>query len=320
MAIALLTHVRPSIVMVLLCCRYLLLLAVAVAGTVVSGCYPDLSECDDARARRPAYDANGAPLYEGQALVHVSCGAGSLCHAEAATPAARIGAPYSLNFSIDLTTYGFGAAEEETARLARNQRGVFEHRYDILGAVHSGTMPPEGNWSQGEYYRDDDTPLPAIDSDEAYDTLENWLACGAPVVERTTYPPAGVTTVGDIVAVREARTPDPMFASLFDRVFYPRCGISCHGPNVPSQLTLSALDLSTPELAYAALLRTAGAEGVLCGGHGPLVVAGEPTASLLIAKLEGTQECGDPMPTGSRIGSEELGAIRAWIEMGARDD
>jgi hypothetical protein len=65
----------------------------------------------------------------------------------------------------------------------------------------------------------------------------------------------------------------------------------------------------------------------LGGGRGcmgmPLVVAGDPDASFVIDKLEGTLPggCGMRMPRGrAPLSSENLTTIRTWIEEGARNN
>jgi hypothetical protein len=89
--------------------------------------------------------------------------------------------------------------------------------------------------------------------------------------------------------------------------------VGCHGAG-------KALDLSTPELALAGLV---GVEAkypacVSDGGVTPVrVVAGDPAASLLIAKLEGTQSCGKPMPPKALLEAEKIAVFRAWVQAGA---
>jgi hypothetical protein len=83
--------------------------------TSVTGCKRDLGECNlDGQTPdgRPiegpaAFDiayrlADGLPMYEGQALVQTTCGAGQFCHSPAAVGADRIGVPAGLNFDVDL--------------------------------------------------------------------------------------------------------------------------------------------------------------------------------------------------------------------------
>lgn len=175
----------------------------ALAAIVVGGCGTDLGECDPDAARRIVYDDEGFPAYEGQALIQVSCGNGAFCHSAQATGAARYGAPAELDFDVAIV-----ATEADLARLERGVANVRDYREDILDLVEDGEMPPWGEATETVHrnvprYRrvaDDGTVtrLPFIDSFEGLEILRNWLACDAPVVERTD----GAGTVGDVVPVR----------------------------------------------------------------------------------------------------------------------
>lgn len=174
---------------------------VVIAILLPAGCSTDLGECDEEAARAVVYDEEGLPAYEGQALVQVSCGNGSFCHAARARGEARYGAPAGLDFDVALA----GASEASVARLANGKRNVEEWAQEIYGEVERGTMPPWGeatlvphaNLPRFRRVAADGTVerLPHVDSFEGLGILKNWLACGAPVVERT----EGTTTVGDVV-------------------------------------------------------------------------------------------------------------------------
>jgi hypothetical protein len=49
------------------------------------------------------------------------------------------------------------------------------------------------------------------------------------------------------------------------------------------------------------------------------VVPGDPDASYLIHKVEGTASAGNPMPPIGEIASEDVEALRAWIQAGAAE-
>jgi mono/diheme cytochrome c family protein len=53
------------------------------------------------------------------------------------------------------------------------------------------------------------------------------------------------------------------------------------------------------------------------GDHAPVIVPGDPAASLLVAKLEGTQLEGGPMPPGQSLSDAEIATIVQWIAAGA---
>ena len=158
---------------------------------------PSLGECDLEVAQRVVYtdDDLGLPAYEGQALIQRSCGDGSYCHAPAATSDARYGTPHGMDFDIQVVR-----GPDDLTRLADNIDSVRALSKSILNQINDGAMPPGKVGvdiaSTGTIYRQ----LPAELDKEANNTIRNWLACGAPVVERTANDrPAGQEPVGDIV-------------------------------------------------------------------------------------------------------------------------
>jgi hypothetical protein len=75
--------------------------------------------------------------------------------------------------------------------------------------------------------------------------------------------------------------------------------VGCHGPKDPE-----------------ANLRLDGYESLLAGGDsGPVVVAGDPAASLLIAKVERRDR--PAMPPRKRLPRAAVVTLRAWIAAGA---
>jgi len=82
------------------------------------------------------------------------------------------------------------------------------------------------------------------------------------------------------------------------RIFEARCTV-CHG-------TSGGWDAST----YATIMET--------GDHAPVIVPGDPNASLLVQKLRNTQSDGGPMPPGGTTLSEaDIATIVDWIAAGA---
>jgi hypothetical protein len=54
--------------------------------------------------------------------------------------------------------------------------------------------------------------------------------------------------------------------------------------------------------------------GVACAGQGAIVDTDNPSASLLITKMNGEAECGQPMPpTGVQLTDEEIDCVEEWI-------
>ena len=103
-------------------------------------------------------------------------------------------------------------------------------------------------------------------------------------------------------APRAAELPQPPEPPSFARDIAPtfqRWCVSCHGAR-----------------EQQASLRLDSYEGVLAGGDsGPPVIAGDPAASLLVAKIERRDR--PAMPPRKRLPRAAVTAIRAWIAAGA---
>jgi mono/diheme cytochrome c family protein len=83
-------------------------------------------------------------------------------------------------------------------------------------------------------------------------------------------------------------------------IFEARCA-SCHG-------SLGGWDGSN----YAAVMES--------GNNSPVIIAGDPQASLLVQKLFGIQTTGGSMPPGKPLAQEEIDLIVSWIAAGATDN
>ena len=146
---------------------------------------------------------SGAPAYEGQAMIALSCGNAQYCHSSNAVD--RFGATVDLDLDLYPATLDDSPAVEGTERLARAQANAIEFAQDIYCDVDAKRMPPFGeatlvaHANTPRYRSESGEPLPFVDSFEGLEILKNWLACGAPVVERTTPRPAGTPEVGAIV-------------------------------------------------------------------------------------------------------------------------
>jgi len=53
------------------------------------------------------------------------------------------------------------------------------------------------------------------------------------------------------------------------------------------------------------------------GTHGPVVKPGDATNSLLVQKLQGTQQIGSLMPPSGKLSDAEIKIILDWINAGA---
>lgn len=292
------------------------------------GCEPSerVGRCNDRDlAEAVVYDGAGFPAYAGQALVQQSCGNGAFCHSSGIPSSQRVGVPHGLDFDMVGSRNETAVDEEAIARLQRGRETSFEWRNEIYGSVITGFMPP-GDAGYGVvvdlgYRYPDGTPLPTIDSAEGHAILEQWLACGPPVVGSVIDFPVDMEPVGDVVARgTPTQIPEPNFTSIFEIVLSPHCGQSCHGPGPASQIEQSGLDLSDRDTAYAEIVGVA-AEGMLCAGMGTLVVAGDPDSSLFLEKMvETAPSCGTQMPVAGLLPADLVAPIREWIMMGAMDN
>jgi hypothetical protein len=282
-------------------------------------------------AQRVAYDETGSPAFGGQAIVITSCaGQGWSCHSSRALR--RYATPAGTDFDVLIAT-----APGDEAVLQRARLNVHRLRESIYAQAVSGEMPPleigARVLAEQAVYRYDDVmgdPVPGVRTAEGRETLRNWLACGSPVVERTTDPASEPCTsdadclltacdphpadprlreclrVGYVEA-RGATAITPTWASLYDGVIAHGCAIvSCHdGIDAAGQL-----DLSSAAVAYGSLVAHADT-----GGCGTRVIAGDPDTSVLVLTLEGTS-C---TPVGTFHTSAFTGAIREWIAAGAAE-
>jgi hypothetical protein len=294
-------------------------------ASILAGCGTDLGTCDPELAREIVYDDLGRPAYVGQAQVIVSCGNGAFCHFEGAMGDNRFGAPAELDFDVQMVSGMMDALETE--RLRRNHARVIERAEQLYSEVEGGSMPPYGEATViahagvPQFRFLDDRGLPRIDAVDGLPLFRNWLACGAPVVERTTPRPAGITAVGDVVGLRPVPL-EPTYTSIYQNILFPLCGASCHNPADPARFGLALLDLSDKDESYTNLVN-APAVGVSCEETGRMqVVPGDPENSLLVQKLFLSPDlCGDPMPQGAALlPTETVDVVRAWIDNGAMND
>ncbi len=95
----------------------------------------------------------------------------------------------------------------------------------------------------------------------------------------------------------------PTFAGQVLPVLQANCS-ACHG----EAAKFGGWDASTYDSATTT------------GDHGPVVVPGDPTQSLLAQKILGTQTQGTVMPPGGQLTQAEIQAILDWIAAGAPDN
>jgi hypothetical protein len=159
---------------------------------------------------------------------------------------------------------------------------------------------------------------------------------GPVTISVTVFPSAATcNTITTRTVTVNCDTLDPTFTNVFSTILTQRCA-NCHRPG-SGGVTVGQLDLSTPAVAYAALVGVnasgtgAGTSGITCASLNPpqvRVVASDSAHSLLINKLQtkinGTlAACGSPMPlpaAGAPLRQSEVNLISAWIDAGAPND
>jgi hypothetical protein len=303
----------------------------------LAGCDPHPGEGDLEAAREVVYSHAGSPAYAGQALVIQSCGAGLYCHTNGIADAVdHFGAPEGLGFDLRVASSSSELDDEATQRLVADQQRITSEARLVWGAVSSGRMPPGGAaWDEyrdgigrvdgaaWDRFEDDGVtfePLPGIDTPEGLEVFRNWLAAGAPFVERTQ--PSSPTTdpQGDIVPLCERTCVRPTWPAIYAEIVVPSCALSrCHDASDSG----GDLDLVTGGEAGAhARMLDQFAEGSRCRlDLEQRLVAGEPESSLFYTKVAAATSddvCGARMPlVGNRLTEQRLCAIREWILCGA---
>ncbi|MGE0792319.1 MAG: hypothetical protein AB7S26_41985 [Sandaracinaceae bacterium] len=301
--------------------------ALCVGALASTGCLPGTGGCDPESALELAYDENGVPAFVGQAMVIQTCGDGAFCHAENAMD--RFGAPAGLDYDLRVASTTSAIEPEQATVLFLAQERVLDQHSLIWEQVRGGHMPPQG--AVGEAYAHaiashymlahpsgPATELPSLDTSEGRGRLRNWIACGAPVVERTVAPAvAEPVPVGFTVPTCVSTCIDATWESIHAEVIVPTCATSnCHDTaSMAGELDLSG-DLAS---VHARVLATS-AQGLLCRTRGgPLVTPGDPAMSLLYVKTSvDAPGCGVRMPpAGSPLNDQRRCAVAAWITCGA---
>lgn len=306
----------------------------AALAILLAACTPEIGPCDEQSALELVYDPAGSPAFAGQALFVRHCGGGAFCHSEDIPIESRFGAPIGLDFDVRIASTSGAGNIAQVDRLARHQLTTIRERSLVWEQVHRGLMPPPGTTAAGgvaepsELYErvgaDGITfePLPDLEDeatrDEAREIVRNWLACGAPVVERSqpredNFP----TDVGREIAACERDCVDVTWPALYAEVIEPGCATaSCHDADDPA----ASLDLSGGAMAAHGRMLDAPAMGTACEDVGiPMLTAGDSGASLFHAKLDpDAPACGGRMPdSGNPLSEQRRCAIEAWIDCGA---
>ena len=305
------------------------------AAALWSGCN-DLGDCTDPAQGRVPVKLQTQVMYAGQAIMQGACSAGS-CHTESTSRELRYGAPAGLDFDLlpaEATPDADGGIAqvdpEALHRLRKHQRKVFDERHSIWEQVERGLMPPGG---KGQPFRDkalgdfidvsgggcpEVAKLAPITDKQTQETLRNWLACGAPIIEANVpnlMKPVG-GTVGDQFPACESLA--PTFDNLYSSVL-SGCVTGCHEPG--DNAGAEVFDLSTPQIAYASLMGSGtGMVPSNCSRNDNFMVTpGKPDESYIVAKVGGGGTlCKNLMPLGSDgLDAAGLSLLKGWIEAGA---
>lgn len=88
-------------------------------------------------------------------------------------------------------------------------------------------------------------------------------------------------------------------------LFVERCSTECHEGEDPA----AGLDLATPGIEE----RLVAQASHICPGR-VRVVPGDPDSSFLVEKVDGSPECGLPMPMSEQpLSQRELACVRSWV-------
>ena len=250
----------------------------------LNACGEGLGECDPTMLGGSS--TPGMVQYnDGQEIVATSCSSGR-CHSEAATGEQRVGAPAELDFDVVASS----STPEELARITRGSATVVDWAEEMWAEIDEGAMPPPKPAGGGE-----------LSSDQK-EKVRNWLACGAPVIPPDTSAPTA--------------TWDSIWGQLATSC--TGCHSTAAGPTAGMGFVLG--DVGDACTSYDNIV-SATAVTTACSGM-TLVVPSNPTGSLLLQKLKGTQTCGAAMPLGFPMGleaqnAELVGRIETWIMSGA---
>lgn len=330
-------------------------LAALALALVTQGCETDVGVCDPDMASQLAYQG-GVPGFTGQVILTNSC-AGGYCHYSQTADEElenRLGAPRGLDF--ELTPFVGPRLDDPTAEetrtrelLARHRR-VFDMRGHIWAQVQARTMPP-WDWNQPlpedpdddtlleaaqrqatledfEVVVDEETgeraPVPTLETEEGREILRNWLACDAPIVERTQGSAIGESSY--VVPECEQTCVGPTWSAILEGILTPRCATSgCHNESAAGALSM----VGTPEQILGRMVDVP-ADGSQCESgatedpmpaQGMLrITPGDPTESLLIQKVvrPSSEICGGVMPaSGAPLSEQRLCVLREWVACGA---
>jgi hypothetical protein len=155
-------------------------------------------------------------------------------------------------------------------------------------------------------------PTPTVDASAVIDAAENAIDAAKNEIDAAEN------------AIDAAKQADAATASTFTQVYgniiSPIC-VQCHNPQGIG-VTIGKLDMSTKAAAFTDLVGVS-AMGMLCGGMGTRVIAGNAANSILFKKVDPNQgsPCGSKMPLGlTPLTTAQANEIETWINAGAMNN
>jgi len=314
-----------------------LLATLVLSMSYAVGCGEDVGTCNDSNEGRDVVLVGTTIQYAGQAIVNKSCTSG--CHNSTVTGENRRGAPAGLDFDVVPVSEDKAKGKKKSSDtivklstaqldgLRKRQKVIYENRDSIWQQVREGLMPPDGMFAmfsslKGIFATKDGEPCEQgkqySDLGDQKETLRNWLACGAPIVESAgavvTEPhtpgvvgyqyPLCEPAEGDSVGLVSG----PVTLEKLFKAQFTSC-TQCHP-------LLGKPDFRSVEAAVMTMMDV---ETEICDGK-PYVTKGEPDSSFLYDLVSKDDPgCGHSrMPQfAPELDEEQLAQVREWIEKGA---
>ena len=299
-----------------------------------AACADDVGKCIGADKARVPVVVNNVVMYAGQAIVNHACTTG--CHASSAQGETRRGVPGGLDFDLLPVNEEDAAGQrtnqkgdvvvklrsEQIAGLRARQQTIFDQRDAMWTQLQHKLMPPVGEFesvlskifmieSGTECGRG--KAISKLPAGAARETVRNWLACGAPLVESNgtvVEKSRALGTVGYQYPMCSDPAGDTITITLETLVDTSLSSCSgCH----PG---LSPPNLSSVDDIVAAI---ADGKEPECGGK-PYVTPGDPDNSFLLDILtKDIPSCKhERMPlNGPYLSAADLKKVSDWIAAGA---
>lgn len=166
-----------------------------------------------------------------------------------------------------------------------------------------------------------DSALPADATVEPPDAAAAAHDAGPPPMDATVEPPVDAALPPEDTAVVvpiDAGPPVPTFSDVY-AIITAKCAFCHSSGNIG--ITIGRLDLSTGPHAYANMVGQVSTGNDCMPKGATRVIPGDAVNSLLIHKLEGTQDCGVRMPDlFPALDPAEVAVFRGWVAAGALPD